>query len=416
MIPNIDFDFPDSAYVNSFRNENYHQVKGESLKNKTKRGEVSINFPKNILENDKADGTSEENSIFEGRGVLPEIPFESLPEIGFALGLSVFSGFWALWEAFGKKAVFGDQEEEEEDVLFLEGDEYDDDDESSSDIRRISAKRKRERHVVQGVDVTLFPIFKDEVVLKAVKFAEEKHKGQSRKTGEPYVTHLVEAARILAAALPEPRDQNKFGSTTREKLRETISACLLVATLDDPNSKSSNLLKGETNDRIKDELKENFGDATAELVLQAARMGKLMAGVRRRQRRKRRENSMMSSSTNNSTTSSSEEEIEAQKEEQEEEIDDNEKLEELLLDVVKDPRVFLIKIAERLHNMRTLYALDPRKAETVADETLRVWCSFAEKLGIWTVKSELEDMCFAVLEPERFEEIVQSRDDFWLEE
>ena len=358
MIPNIDFDFPDSAYVNSFRNENYHQVKGESLKNKTKRGEVSINFPKNILENDKADGTSEENSIFEGRGVLPEIPFESLPEIGFALGLSVFSGFWALWEAFGKKAVFGDQEEEEEDVLFLEGDEYDDDDESSSDIRKISAKRKRERHVVQGVDVTLFPIFKDEVVLKAVKFAEEKHKGQSRKTGEPYVTHLVEAARILAAALPEPRDQNKFGSTTREKLRETISACLLVATLDDPNSKSSNLLKGETNDRIKDELKENFGDATAELVLQAARMGKLMAGVRRRQRRKRRENNMMSSSANNSTTSSSEEEIEAQKEEQEEEIDDNEKLEELLLDVVKDPRVFLIKIAERLHNMRTLYALD----------------------------------------------------------
>ena len=416
MIPNIDFDFPDSAYVNSFRNENYHQVKGESLKNKTKRGEVSINFPKNILENDKADGTSEENSIFEGRGVLPEIPFESLPEIGFALGLSVFSGFWALWEAFGKKAVFGDQEEEEEDALFLEGDEYGDDDESSSDIRRISAKRKRERHVVQGVDVTLFPIFKDEVVLKAVKFAEEKHKGQSRKTGEPYVTHLVEAARILAAALPEPRDQNKFGSTTREKLRETISACLLVATLDDPNSKSSNLLKGETNDRIKDELKENFGDATAELVLQAARMGKLMAGVRRRQRRKRRENSMMSSSANNSTTSSSEEEIEGQKEEQEEEIDDNEKLEELLLDVVKDPRVFLIKIAERLHNMRTLYALDPRKAETVADETLRVWCSFAEKLGIWTVKSELEDMCFAVLEPERFEEIVQSRDDFWLEE
>ena len=60
-----------------------------------------------------------------------------------------------------------------------------------------------------------------------------------------------------------------------------------------------------------------------------------MAGVRRRQRRKRRDNN-----TNNRS---------------EEEIDDNKKLEELLLDVVKDPRVFLIKIAERLHNMRTLY-------------------------------------------------------------
>ena len=80
------------------------------------------------------------------------------------------------------------------------------------------------------------------------------------------------------------------------------------------------------------ELRENFGNATAELVLQAARMGKVMAGVRRRQRRKRRDNN-----TNNRS---------------EEEIDDNKKLEELLLDVVKDPRVFLIKIAERLHNMR----------------------------------------------------------------
>jgi hypothetical protein len=399
-IPNIDFDFPDDAYTKLLRNENYHQV-GERLKNITKRGEVSFNFPKNILDGGNVDGRDNDN--FE---VMPEIPFESLPEIGFALGLSVFSGFWALWEAFGKKAVFGDQEEEDR----VEGNEFGD---GINDDRR-GAKRKRERHIVQGVDVTLFPIFKDEVVLKAVKFAEEKHKGQTRKTGEPYVTHLVEAARILAAALPEPRDQNKFGSTTQEKLRETISACLLVATLDDPNSKSSNLLKGEMNEKMVLELRENFGNATAELVLQAARMGKVMAGVRRRQRRKRRENSMMtmsSGSNNNNSDSPIEKE-----EEEEEEIDDNEKLEELLLDVVKDPRVFLIKIAERVHNMRTLYALDPRKAETVADETLRVWCSFAEKLGIWTVKSELEDMCFAVLEPGRFEEIVRSRDEFWLEE
>ena len=64
--------------------------------------------------------------------------------------------------------------------------------------------------------------------------------------------------------------------------------------------------------------------------------------------------------------------------------------------------------------MRTLYTLDPRKAETVADETLRVWCSFAQKLGIWTVKRTIEDMCFAVLEPERFEEIVRSRDEFFV--
>ena len=386
-IPNIDFDFPDDEQTKLLRNENYHQV-GETLKNITKRGEVSFNFPTNIL--DSGSGDKDANSK-NSNSTAPEIPLESLSEIGFALGLSVFSGFWALWEAFGKKAVFGDEEEEEDRIE--EDDRYDND---ILKIRRKRAKRIRERHIIQGVDVTSFPIFKDEVVLKAVKFAEEKHKGQTRKTGEPYVTHLVETARILATALPEPRDQNKFGSATQEKLRETISACLLVATLDDPNSKSSNLLRGETNKKMVLELRENFGNATAELVLQAARMGKVMAGVRRRQRRKRRDNN-----TNNRS---------------EEEIDDNKKLEELLLDVVKDPRVFLIKIAERLHNMRTLYTLDPQKAETVADETLRVWCSFAQKLGIWTVKSELEDMCFAVLEPERFEEIVRSRDEFWLQE
>ena len=104
------------------------------------------------------------------------------------------------------------------------------------------------------------------------------------------MTHLVETARILGhGKLPEPRDQNKFGSATQEKLRETISACLLVVTLDDPNSKSSNLLKGETNKKMVLELRENF-ETPRQSSSCKARMGKVMAGVRRRQRRKRRDN------------------------------------------------------------------------------------------------------------------------------
>ena len=382
---NVDFDFADDAYVKLFRNAEYHRMHIVS----SKRGEISLfKFPKNILSSDgDDDGSSRSRSSSNVENVdddgnnnnnnnsniimmpPPTTTTTTITEIGLATGLAVFSSFWALWEFAFKKAVFG------EDQLDAEN------------------ETKNNRNILQGVDVTRFPIFKDDVVLKAVEFAAEKHKGQQRKTGEPYVIHLVEAARILAAALPEP-DQ-KFGATTQEKLRETIAACLLMATLDDEKDKER--IKIE----VLDELREHFGESIAELVHQVSRMSKVNAGVRRRQRRKSRKNYEIS------------QEMQLV---EEEEGTDQEKLEELLLVVVKDPRVFLIKIAERLHNMRTLYVLAPVKAKHVAEETLSLWCSFAEKLGIWAVKSELEDLCFAALDPLRFEEIVKCRDQFWLEE
>ncbi|KAH9305587.1 hypothetical protein KI387_009991, partial [Taxus chinensis] len=74
----------------------------------------------------------------------------------------------------------------------------------------------------------------------------------------------------------------------------------------------------------------------------------------------------------------------------------------MLLGMVNDPRVVLIKLADRLHNMRTIYALPPAKARAVSQETLAIWCSLASRLGLWAVKSELEDLCFAVLQPQVF--------------
>ncbi|CAL9154882.1 unnamed protein product, partial [Musa hybrid cultivar] len=61
----------------------------------------------------------------------------------------------------------------------------------------------------------------------------------------------------------------------------------------------------------------------------------------------------------------------------------------MLLGMVDDPRVVLIKLADRLHNMRTIYALSLPKAQAVAQETLAVWCSLASRLGVWALKSEL---------------------------
>ncbi|OMP02381.1 GTP-binding protein-related protein [Corchorus capsularis] len=99
----------------------------------------------------------------------------------------------------------------------------------------------------------------------------------------------------------------------------------------------------------------------------------------------------------------------------------------MLLGMVDDPRVVLIKLADRLHNMRTIeitavpagvvilysYALPLAKAQAVAQETLLVWCSLASRLGLWAVKAEMEDLCFAVLQPQIFRKLRADLASMW---
>ncbi len=88
-------------------------------------------------------------------------------------------------------------------------------------------------------------------------------------------------------------------------------------------------------------------------------------------------------------------------------------LRNLLLDSVDDPLVLLIKLADRLHNMRTVYVLSPLKRAALAKETLNVWCPLAERLGLFPLKAELEDLCFAVLHPDEYADIRTQLDDLW---
>ncbi|KAI5072215.1 hypothetical protein GOP47_0012321 [Adiantum capillus-veneris] len=212
--------------------------------------------------------------------------------------------------------------------------------------------------LLEGVDVTGYKIFEEPEVVKALSFAKEAHSGQMRKTGEPYLTHCIHTAKILAALVPE----------TGSRAINTVVAGLLHDVIDDTGQDLRNV-------------RETFGGDVAKLVAGVSRLSHINQLLRRHRR-----TSIHRTSSNNGGLT-------------QEEINS---LRVMLLGMVNDPRVVLIKLADRLHNMRTIYALPPTKAHAVAQETLAVWCSLASRLGVWAVKAELEDLCFAVLQPQIF--------------
>ncbi len=87
-----------------------------------------------------------------------------------------------------------------------------------------------------------------------------------------------------------------------------------------------------------------------------------------------------------------------------------ENIRKMLLAMAEDIRVVLIKLADRLHNMRTLYGLPSEKQLRIARQTMEIYAPLAERLGIWQIKWELEDLAFKVLEPERFRELAKLLD------
>ncbi|TNF09257.1 MAG: bifunctional (p)ppGpp synthetase/guanosine-3',5'-bis(diphosphate) 3'-pyrophosphohydrolase [Bacillota bacterium] len=170
------------------------------------------------------------------------------------------------------------------------------------------------------------------LIEKAYFLAKEKHEGQMRKSGEPYITHPVAVAKILAELHGGPA---------------TLIAALLHDTVED----TSLTLK---------EVEKLFGLEIAQLVDGVTKIGKLSFSTKASQ------------------------------------ADNHQKM---LLAMAKDIRVVIIKIADRLHNVRTLDSMTPEKQYKIATETLEIYAPLAHRLGIFRVKAELEDRSLRYTDP-----------------
>jgi GTP diphosphokinase / guanosine-3',5'-bis(diphosphate) 3'-diphosphatase len=204
-----------------------------------------------------------------------------------------------------------------------------------------------------------------DLIHRAYKTAEKAHKGQSRVSGEPYLNHCLAVAAILIdLGMPA----------------EVISAALLHDTVED------------TTITLKD-LQRDFGDTVANLVDGVTKLTHLPRVSRAGEVNESDGRGKSESTLSQSRTRKHELTIET--------------LRKTFLAMGDDVRVILIKLADRLHNMRTLGYFEDDKRKRIAQETLDIFAPLANRLGIWQVKWELEDLAFRYAQPEKYKEIAE---------
>jgi GTP pyrophosphokinase len=208
-----------------------------------------------------------------------------------------------------------------------------------------------------------------EMVLRAYRFAESAHQGQKRASGEPYVSHCLAVAAILSEMHVPPviviagllHDTVEDTIVTIEDLRNEFGE--EVARLVDGVTKLTNLPRVSRGDQH-----HNSIHAEEDLGLESSESAP---------RSRRRDMT-------------------------------NETLRKVFLAMGDDIRVVLIKLADRLHNMRTLGFMPEEKRNRIAQQTLDIFAPLANRLGIWQIKWELEDLAFRYVNPDKYREIAEN--------
>lgn len=208
-----------------------------------------------------------------------------------------------------------------------------------------------------------------EQILRAYRLAEEAHREQKRASGEPYITHCIAVAKILADLSVPP---------------EVVAAGLLHDTVEDTAVTLA-------------DLRRDFGETVAALVDGVTKLTNLPR-VSRDDQHADRDHTADAQEHNSAALGRTQDMV-------------SETLRKTFLAMGDDIRVPLIKLADRLHNMRTLGHMPEHKRIRIARQTLDIFAPLASRLGIWQVKWELEDLSFRITNPDKYKEIADKLDE-----
>ncbi|MBI1795354.1 MAG: bifunctional (p)ppGpp synthetase/guanosine-3',5'-bis(diphosphate) 3'-pyrophosphohydrolase [Chloroflexi bacterium] len=206
-----------------------------------------------------------------------------------------------------------------------------------------------------------------ELVQRAYRAAEEAHRGQKRNSGEPYINHCLAVTQILAELRVPP---------------EVLAAGLLHDTVED------------TTVTLND-IRQDFGDIVANLVDGVTKLTNLPRVSRDDQHAEKPP--ALEPDTQSAPLALGRRRPDMA----------SETLRKTFLAMGDDVRVVLIKLADRLHNMRTLGHMPEAKRKRIAQQTLEIFAPLANRLGIWQVKWELEDLAFRYVNPAKYKEIAE---------
>ena len=248
---------------------------------------------------------------------------------------------------------------------------------------------------------------------RAFLVAYRSHKGQTRKTGEPYILHPIAVARIVAEEMKLDDSVSIASALLHDVVEDTQTSLgdiekefgAVLAKIVDGLTKIKRVSKKQT---------ENAEKNAQELAKKQEREAEKEAHLRRKFQKQTGQLDKLTDYTEQTappTDNTQKLDHASQFQEIQQKkglfIDKARNLKKVLLTLAEDVRIIIIKIADRLHNMRTMDSMQPRKQLEIASETIYIYTPIAHRLGLYRIKSELEDLCMKYTAPDEYKEIAR---------